>query len=820
MVKVFKNHLSLCAVTTAVLFFVHNAGAKVENDNGTNHTVQANDVGGGKAKNGKNNFSCDVNASSYRCKDGATHFISKKTYQITGENEVAIEAFGEGVFGDKTMIIGEDITIKEASSSDSLDKSSWKYGVVADTWGNVKIEKGAIDFTNGVAVQTGEGGKVFLKDVSIIQKSSQAPNVNNNSMNSAFQMFEVFGHIDFNKCTVKVSNAHGVSFLGIAGHINFFHSTVVVEGNTSYGVLFDKRKYQYNQFNDLEKKNKEEKFNDLWESRSPESLWKGGALLRGDVYLQDTKFMVPNSAAIYSRKSAGSILLQNSTLSGDLLLKLEDGSFVYVVSTENSTLLGGARIDENSHAEFRLRGGSKWTLKRPQAKNVRASSSIGDSSISLIHLIDGSSIVFEKSESDTINDYQTLRIGKGTGEVYKAQGGAHIYLNTYLNSGGSKENQKTDRVLINGDVSGITTVHVQAVSGSPKESTGRGGNNESLSIIQVSGKAEEGSFRLEGDYVTLKNSPYKYRLRAYGPSSDLGKADPSQRLVAGEGDDFWDFRLENEYVVSPVSTSFNGAAAAVPPRGDSFPSGSVPSIVSRGSLSAGLGRSDTSEDEVSTALVPSPSPLMVLELDEDAEIDEDGHIYLYPSNYGEEPFETPELGKADLANMGEYVASADSLTSLPTENPSSAVTSPSSGVAVSRGSLSAGLGRSDTSEDEVSTALVQASLPMISSELDANEDIGADDYESGYVPSYPSFDYSSDYEEEPFETFELGRAESSGSSVVNIPSISSSSRSSASVTPSTSAVSGDGKHTPTALKRTPPADIPVTDIVSVSSEGV
>ncbi|MGF7158390.1 autotransporter outer membrane beta-barrel domain-containing protein, partial [Bartonella heixiaziensis] len=32
--------------------------------------------------------------------------------------------------------------------------------------------------------------------------------------------------------------------------------------------------------------------------------------------------------------------------------------------------------------------------------------------------------------------------------------------------------------------------------------------------------------------------------------------------------------------------------------------------------------------------------------------------------------------------------------------------------------------------------------------------------------------------------------------------------------------SGDGKHTPTALKRTPPADIPVTDIVSVSSEGV
>ncbi len=88
--------------------------------------------------------------------------------------------------------------------------------------------------------------------------------------------------------------------------------------------------------------------------------------MRGNVYLYDTKFMVPNSTAIYSNKSGGLIkLFGNSQLSGDLLLKAENGSFVKI-SADASTLVGGARIDADSSAEFRLRDDSKWILSRPK----------------------------------------------------------------------------------------------------------------------------------------------------------------------------------------------------------------------------------------------------------------------------------------------------------------------------------------------------------------------------------------------------------------------------------------------------------------------
>ncbi len=88
---------------------------------------------------------------------------------------------------------------------------------------------------------------------------------------------------------------------------------------------------------------------------------------------------------------------------------------------------------------------------------------------------------------------------------------------------------------------------MRGVSGSTGAFTGNGGNEQGISIIQVSGTAEKDSFLLEGGYVTVNHSPYQYQLYAYGPESDLGKASVGQRLVNGRGD-FWDFRLQNRYV--------------------------------------------------------------------------------------------------------------------------------------------------------------------------------------------------------------------------------------------------------------------------------
>ncbi len=115
---------------------------------------------------------------------------------------------------------------------------------------------------------------------------------------------------------------------------------------------------------------------------------------------------------------------------------------------------------------------------------------------------------------------------------------------------------------------------MQSVAGSPGGGTGRYENAKGISVIQVSGKAEKDSFELDGDYIALGGLPYQYRLRAYGPGSELGEANISQRLVEGEGD-FWDFRLENGIVDSdttsrktqdsrPSSHSKQGVKAVVP----------------------------------------------------------------------------------------------------------------------------------------------------------------------------------------------------------------------------------------------------------------
>ncbi|WP_375660362.1 hypothetical protein, partial [Bartonella sp. CL74QHWL] len=72
------------------------------------------------------------------------------------------------------------------------------------------------------------------------------------------------------------------------------------------------------------------------------------------------------------------------------------------------------------------------------------------------------------------------------------------------------------------------------------------GNNKfpSISIIQVYGKANENSFKLNGDYITLDGSPYQYILRAYGPVIAPGMEYFDAQLVRSE--QIWDFRLEGK----------------------------------------------------------------------------------------------------------------------------------------------------------------------------------------------------------------------------------------------------------------------------------
>ncbi|WP_273723975.1 autotransporter outer membrane beta-barrel domain-containing protein [Bartonella sp. AU18XJBT] len=595
-----KNHVSLCRFTTVIFFIVYNADA-------------------GEISSEKKPYSCNESASFYRCNDGKMHEISKKTYQLMGESsDAAIEASGED-----TVIEGEAIIINGVSNANGhsganawttavkssngggvalfysmlndvsigadvndegafemqdgvikatrmgisvagkgsfvaltkteIKTSSDAIGLLSYNGAKIYMKGGKINFADGIGVQTGGEGEINLDGVSITGRGKQRKNTDHHREDSAFSMLQGKGSLNFQKGNVNVNNAHGIVLQGNdnnAAHIKY--SNIFVEGNAFNGMRF------------------------FWEAvlNDKKTIIPG----KGAVHLTKTTFMAPESTAIYSRQFESSIkLLQNSKVSGDLLLKAVEHSNVKI-EADASTLVGVAHVDDSSTAKIELKNGSKWILSRPKYDKLQNSdasgSNLGDYSfISSVDLI-GSSLIFEELKSKTTDGYQALLIGKGSGTVYRAQGDARLYLNAYLDKGGALQEQKTDRLLINGDLEGKTTVHVYSVPGSPGALTGDGGNDQGISIIQVYGKAAEDSFQLNGGYVTLEASPYQYHLKSYGPSSSFGRVDSNQRVLKNTGT-FWDFRLESQFV---DSTSFDSTKVfpvldlVVPPSSDDIPS--------------------------------------------------------------------------------------------------------------------------------------------------------------------------------------------------------------------------------------------------------
>ncbi|WP_375629982.1 autotransporter outer membrane beta-barrel domain-containing protein, partial [Bartonella sp. TT67HLJMS] len=169
-----------------------------------------------------------------------------------------------------------------------------------------------------------------------------------------------------------------------------------------------------------------------------------------------------------------------------------------------------------------------WTLKiskneKDNDGNLLDIAQRSRSDISTLSL-DNSSIVFSEPTED---HYQTLHIGSGkpdTKAVYNATGDAKIYFNAEWSDGAAINEQKTDRLLINGNVSGTTSVYVtgRLENDNVEANTSAAANVRGLSLIQVSGKAEESSFKLVNGYTTRGGLPDMYTLRAYGPDSSQG----------------------------------------------------------------------------------------------------------------------------------------------------------------------------------------------------------------------------------------------------------------------------------------------------------
>ncbi|WP_212113080.1 right-handed parallel beta-helix repeat-containing protein, partial [Bartonella queenslandensis] len=237
--------------------------------------------------------------------------------------------------------------------------------------------------------------------------------------------------------------------------------------------------------------------------------------------------------------------------------KISTGSFT--LNADHSTLEGRANIAQERNVRFDLKNGTQWILKNStQEKDAEGNLlDIAQRSRSDISVLDleNSSLIFKEP---TENHYHTLHIGSGkpdTEAVYNATGNAQIYFNIKWTDGTPITEQETDRLLIHGDVSGSTTVYIKSDLGD-KESVinaSAPSNSSGISLIQVSGKADENSFKLAHGYITRGGSPYKYTLTGYGSESSHGKANIEQSLFDEKEENFWDFRLHKEFL-GPNST--------------------------------------------------------------------------------------------------------------------------------------------------------------------------------------------------------------------------------------------------------------------------
>ncbi|WP_438759271.1 autotransporter outer membrane beta-barrel domain-containing protein [Bartonella rochalimae] len=259
------------------------------------------------------------------------------------------------------------------------------------------------------------------------------------------------------------------------------------------------------------------------------------------------------------------------TLISTVFFHFLSGNSLYAASQS------GSIPTENENTALNLNNGTVWTLKinkretEGEEQNANQDLPVTDqlrSTFSTINLND-STIIFDKPTDD---QYQILYVGPlpaterneersvsqqstpSLSKVYNATGNAKIYFNTKYSSALAIRDQETDQLVINGNVSGTTTIYVNSIKGKKKPKSApipdRSGtpliyNKSGISLIQVSGIAKKDSFKLANGYTTINNYPYKYILIAYAPEHSRHNHNQSMFALYQP---YWDFRLRNAYL--------------------------------------------------------------------------------------------------------------------------------------------------------------------------------------------------------------------------------------------------------------------------------
>ncbi|WP_273719118.1 MULTISPECIES: autotransporter outer membrane beta-barrel domain-containing protein [Bartonella] len=545
----------------------------------------------------------------------------------------AIYALGKGT--DIALVrVNIETTPKELNGVD--------IGLISSFGSKIRLSGSTVTFNGKGAFSSFYGGE-YSFDSSVIKGKGKQETViiGEKSVNKLPEAFDISqdGFVQLNNSSIELSDMHGFLVKNFSDdednkgkllwqglnsadefkktNIKIKKSNISVQGKGAYGLYF----YGLNP---------EDVWGNMYNGYRALSRAKKVAPGKAFVHLSETNFAVPDGIAIYSvgkhvYRAQAKVRLEKTRISGDLLLKAENNSYL-LVEANSSTLTGDACTEDTSDIYLDLKNGSKWYLIKSKYQDSQETDAIV-SSLSGISLED-STIVFDHYQSP---GYQTLQIRKKSDRDavmsdqedygYSAKGNTQIKMSTFMNNDGSFDPQQTDRILIYGNVFGTTLIGMEKLSKtSEKEAGNKGG--QSISLVQVAGTAEESSFKLANSYTTVNGFPYQYKLRGYGPNSSSGNADPENRLVAGEGD-FWDFRLESVYIspeLDPSETASKPTSTVLPPQSEAEkipserptetilpekpPSVEPPLIPSTPSLPEG---SEPSETFISTDSVVPPS---------------------------------------------------------------------------------------------------------------------------------------------------------------------------------------------------------------------
>jgi len=211
-----------------------------------------------------------------------------------------------------------------------------------------------------------------------------------------------------------------------------------------------------------------------------------GATATNSITVENSTITAQDSFAVLANGGTDKLDVIASIIEGDRLILAGNcqiatcgqlfGSKV-TFTADNNQLFGHALVSDISTLTMNMNEDSIWTI-RPSSGNVVTSG------ISFLNM-DHAHITFDQNST---NFYQTLQVGRGNLDgktaVYNATNGASISLNTLLNAGGALSNQFTDRLLIEGDVSGTTLVNIAVAPGSTGSLTGNGAA-DGISLIQV-----------------------------------------------------------------------------------------------------------------------------------------------------------------------------------------------------------------------------------------------------------------------------------------------------------------------------------------------